>query len=272
MEAIRAYIYSIKNIPLLTEKDEKDLFKKARRGDEDAKILIINSNLKLVVNIAKHYSRYSLSLMDLIEEGNLGLIKAVDRFKPNKGYRFSTYAAWWIKQSITRALIDQGKTIRIPVYMSEMMSKYKRASEELKQKLDREPTRGELAKKLKMTVKKVGEIELLMNKKSSLDAPVGADGDSHLSDFIEDKSSLNIKDEIDKFFKHEEIMHMFKSLSEREQRVVDLRFGVSDSKPRTLAEIATRLKISRERVRQIEEKAIKKLRKCVLDNEAKEIF
>lgn len=272
MDAIRAYIHTIKNIPVLTEELEKDLFRKFNSGDDEAKIMLINSNLKLVVNIAKHYSRYNLSLMDLIEEGNLGLIKAVDRFQVEKGFRFSTYAAWWIKQSITRALIDQGKTIRIPVYMSELMAKVKRGQEEFKQKNDREPTRGELAKKLKMPVKKIQEIELLMNKKSSLDAPVGQDGESQLSDFIEDKSSLNVKGEIDKFFKKEEIHALLKNLSERERQVLDMRFGVSSGSPQTLADIAEELSISRERVRQIEEKALKKLRKFVTEQEADDYY
>lgn len=268
MDAIRAYIHAIKNIPVLTEQQEKELFTSFNSGNEDAKEILINSNLKLVVNIAKHYSRYNLSLMDLIEEGNLGLIKAVDRFQVEKGFRFSTYAAWWIKQSITRALIDQGKTIRIPVYMSELMAKIKRAQEELKHKLNREPSRGELAKKLKMPVKKIAEIELLMNKKSSLDAPVGQDGESQLSDFIEDTSSLNIKSEIDKFFKQEEVKSLLSNLGDREKQVLDMRFGISDGVSNTLAEIAEELSISRERVRQIEEKALKKLRTYVEESES----
>ena len=267
MDAIRAYINAIKNIPVLTDVQEKEIFAKIGKGDNEAKIKMINSNLKLVVNIAKHYSRYNLSLMDLIEEGNLGLIKAVDRFLVEKGFRFSTYAAWWIKQSITRALIDQGKTIRIPVYMSELMAKLRRAQEDFKQKNDREPTRAEISKKLKMTTKKIQEIELLMNKKSSLDAPIGKDGDSQLSDFIEDKSSLSVKSEIDTFFKREEIDSLLSNLSDRERQVLDLRFGVSSGSPQTLAEIAEELKISRERVRQVEEKALKKLRTFVAENE-----
>ena len=274
MDAIRAYINAIKDIPVLTEQQEKDLFGslKKKKKYSESKIKLINSNLKLVVNIAKHYSRYNLSLMDLIEEGNLGLIKAVDRFQVEKGFRFSTYAAWWIKQSITRALIDQGKTIRIPVYMSELMSKLRRAQENFKQKNNRSATRGELAKKLKMSVKKIQEVELLMNKKSSLDAPIGQDGDSQLSDFIEDKSSLSIRSEIDKFFKKEEVMSLLSNLSEREQQILDLRFGVTSGSSQTLAEIAEKLSISRERVRQVEEKALAKLRTFVKDSEIRDEY
>ena len=272
MDAIRAYINSIKGIPVLSEEEEKKLFCDVARGSKEAKVKLINSNLKLVVNLAKHYSRYNLSLMDLIEEGNLGLIKAVDRFQVEKGYRFSTYAAWWIKQSITRALIDQGKTIRVPVYMSEMMAKIKRAQQEFKQKHDRDPTRSELAKKIKISAAKIKEVELLMNKKSSLDAPIGQDGESQLSDFIEDTSSSNMRSEIDGFFKREEIASLLKNLSERERQVLDMRFGVTTGSPQTLAEIADELKISRERVRQVEEKGLNKLRKVVENNDLYDDF
>lgn len=267
MDAIRAYIETIKDVPLLTAKEEKDLAQKARKGSKFAKRKLITSNLKLVVNIAKHYSRYGLSLMDLIEEGNLGLMKAVEKFKPAKGYRFSTYAAWWIRQAITRALIDQGRTIRIPVYMSEIIAKYKKIQQRIRQRLQREPQRGEIAKAMKLPVKKVAEIELWMNKKSSLDAPVGADKESQLSDFIKTSSIGDTEKEIDQFFKKEEILDLLSNLSEREKKLLDLRFGINDGRTRTLADVAKQLNISRERVRQIEERALKKLQTFIKKEE-----
>jgi RNA polymerase primary sigma factor len=267
MEAIRVYIDNIKHIPLLSAEEERDLFTRLNKGEDDLKNRIINSNLKLVVNIAKHYTRYNLALMDLIEEGNLGLIRAVERFEVEKGFRFSTYAAWWIKQAITRALIDQGKTIRVPVYMSELMGKVKKAQEELRQKNNLEPSRAEVAKKLGMTVNKIAEIEMLMNKKSSLEAPVGEDGESQLGDFIEDESSLSIESGINKIAQKEQIEVLLDNLPDREREVIDLRFGVTDGVAKTLAEIAEELDISRERVRQIEEKALRKLRQFVSENE-----
>jgi len=267
MEAIRAYIEAIKDVPLLSAKQEKQLSRKVRKGSKIAQRKLITSNLKLVVNIAKHYAHYGLPLMDLIEEGNLGLIKAVEKFKPSKGYRFSTYAAWWIRQSITRALIDQGRTIRIPVYMSEIIAKFKKAEEKIRQRLSRNPTRAEIAKVMKLPVKKVAEIELWMNKKASLEAPIGNDQESQLADFIETGTTGDTEKEIEQFFKHEEILDLLSNLSEREKYILDLRFGINDGKPRTLAQVAKELKISRERVRQIEERAIKKLQKFTKEQE-----
>ena len=270
MDAIRAYIETIKKTPLLTAKQEKDLARKARKASKAAQRKLITANLRLVVNIAKHYTRYGLSLMDLIEEGNLGLIKAVERFKPSKGYRFSTYAAWWIRQGITRALIDQGRTIRIPVYMSEIIAKYKKTEERLRQKYMRNPTRTETAKSMKLPVKKIAEIELWINKKSSLDAPIGNDETSQLVDVIDTDATGHTEKEISRFFKHEEVMDLLSNLSDREKKLLNLRFGVSDKNPKTLAQVAKICKISRERVRQIESRSLKKLRKFIdtqqLDN------
>ena len=265
MEAIRAYIEAIKDTPLLSAKEEKEYSRSARKGSIVSQRKLITSNLKLVVNIAKHYARYGLSLMDLIEEGNLGLIKAVEKFKPSKGYRFSTYAAWWIRQAITRALIDQGRTIRIPVYMSEIISKFKKNEEKIRQKLGRNPTRAEIAKAMRLPMKKIAEIELWMNKKASLEAPIGEDQESQLSDFIETNSTGDTEKEIEQFFKHEEILDLLSNLSEREKYILDLRFGINDGNPSTLALVAKKLSISRERVRQIEERAIKKLKKFTID-------
>jgi len=271
MDAIKAYLERIKDIPLLSKKEEEDLIRKAKKGNKHARRKLINSNLKLVVNIAKHYTHLGLPLMDLIAEGNIGLMKAIDKFSLKKGYRFSTYAAWWIRQAITRALIDQGKTIRIPVYMSELISKYKKEKERLRQKLKREPTSSELAKKMKLSGEKIVQLERWMTKKTSLEAPVGEEGDSQLGDFIKATGYADTEKEIESFFLHEEVVHLLDAISDREKRVLDLRFGISDGKPHTLAEVAKELRVSRERVRQIEEGAIKKLRKYVAQEQKKKI-
>jgi len=263
MEAIKAYLERIKDIPLLSKKEEEELIRKAKRGNKEARRKLINANLKLVVSIAKHYTHMGLPLMDLIAEGNIGLMKAIDKFKLSKGYRFSTYAAWWIRQAITRALIDQGKTIRIPVYMSELISKYKKISEELRQKLKREPTTSQIARKMKMPVEKVEEIQMWITKKTSLEAPVGEEGESQIGDFIKATGYADTESEIEKFFNKEEVASLLNLVSEREKIVLDLRFGVSNGYPHTLAEVAKRLGVSRERVRQIEEAALKKLKKYV---------
>ncbi|MDD5195386.1 MAG: RNA polymerase sigma factor RpoD/SigA, partial [Candidatus Omnitrophica bacterium] len=255
MEAIKAYLERIKSIPVLNEKDEKDIINQAKRGNREARRKVINSNLKLVVNIAKHYAHYDLPLMDLIAEGNIGLMRAIDKFNTRRGYRFSTYAAWWIRQAITRAIIDQGKTIRIPVYMSEMISKYKKQKEVLWQKSKREPTREEIAKKVRMSFEKIGEIEMWMQKKASLEAPVGEDGESQLGDFIESKDYADTEQEVQKFFDRERVNRLLDFVSEREHKVLDLRFGITDGKTHTLAEVADALSVSRERVRQIEKDA-----------------
>lgn len=271
MEAIKAYLERIKNIPVLSKKEEENLIRKAKRGNREARRKLINANLKLVVNIAKHYTHFGLPLMDLIAEGNIGLMKAIDKFSIKKGYRFSTYAAWWIRQAITRALIDQGKTIRIPVYMSELIYKYKKIKEQLRQKLKREPSIREIAKKMKLPVDKVSDIEIWSTKKSSLEAPVGEDGESRLGDFIRATGYADTETEIDKFFRHEEVVHLLDIINERERYILDLRFGITDGKPHTLANVARKLKISRERVRQIEAVALKKLRKYVTEHQKEDI-
>jgi len=271
MEAIKAYLERIKNAPLLTKKEEGDLIRKAKKGHRESRRKIINSNLKLVVNIAKHYAYFDLPLMDLIAEGNIGLMHAIDKFNPRKGFRFSTYAAWWIRQAITRALIDQGKTIRIPVYMSELMSKCKKAKEQLRQKLNREPTPAELAKKLKLTMEKIGEIDMWTQKKASLEAPVGEDGESQLGDFLQSTNDGDTASEVESIFNKEQISFLLGNITEREKKVLDLRFGINDGKPHTLAQVADILSVSRERVRQIEKEAIKKLKKYYAEQQKKDL-
>ena len=260
MDAVRAYLEKIKNIPVLSFEEERRLLKEAQSGNEEARRDLIAANLKLVVTIAKHYNNLGLPFMDLIAEGNIGLIRAVEKFDLEKEYRFSTYATWWIKQSITRALVDQGKTIRIPVYMSELMSKYRKAKEVLRQKNNQEPQRDDIAKKMKVPQRKVAEIELWMRSKTSLETPVGDDGASELGDFIQTTGSSDTKEVVDNIFEHEEVLRMLNVVTERERIVLDLRFGLTGGKTHTLAEVADELHISRERVRQIEQEAIGKLR------------
>ncbi len=261
MDAIKAYLERIKDLPLLKKNEEIDLIRRAKKGNREARRQIINCNLKLVVNIAKHYSHFNLTLMDLIAEGNIGLMRAIDKFDTRRGYRFSTYAAWWIRQAVTRSLIDQGKTIRIPVYMSELMSKYKKVCEQLRQKFSREPMRNEIAKQMKMTIEKVAEIELWSQKKASLEAPVGSEGESQLGDFIESSEYADTETSVEKVFTKERVMELLNSIGDREKAVLDLRFGITNGRPHTLAEVAENLGVSRERIRQIEQEALKKLRK-----------
>lgn len=261
-EAIRAYLNRIKDIPLLTAKEEKELARKIKKGDRRAKKKLIEANLKLVINIAKRYTRLGLPLMDLIAEGNLGLMKAVERFDGRKGFRFSTYAAWWIRQAIIRAIIDQARTIRIPVYLTEMIFRIEKTKEELRQKLHREPTIAELSKKLKLSAKKIRKVLNLISKTSSLETPIGEEKDSEFGDLIKDEKNVTTK-EIDRFIKRQELLEFMEGLGEREKEVLDLRFGLKDGRLYTLQEISDSMHISRERIRQIEEKALKKLKKLM---------
>jgi len=271
MEAIKAYLEQIKSLPVLKKNEEIELITRAIQGNKAARRKIINCNLKLVVNIAKHYSHFHLSLMDLIAEGNIGLMKAIDKFDVDRGYRFSTYAAWWIRQAITRSLIDQGKTIRVPVYMSEFISKYKKARERLRQKSNREPTRSELAKILKLSMAKISGIELWMQRKTSLDAPVSG-GDSQLSDFIASEGGSATTKSVDEVLNNERVRYLLNTVvNKREKVVLDLRFGINNDGIATLAEVAKELNISRERVRQIEKEALKKLQRYTKAEQTKSI-
>lgn len=267
MDGIKAYIKDIRKIPLLTAKEEVDLAKRYKKGDLSAKDILIRSNLRLVISIAKRYMHLGMPLLDLIEEGNIGLMKAVDKFNYLRGFRFSTYAAWWIKQSITRSIFDQSRTVRLPVYMSELIAKWKKTNEKLTHKYKRMPTSKELAKAMKLSVTKVGQIYNWMTRTSSLDAPISSEGDGSIIDLIADEDSRSTKDELDSFFAKERVERLLEVSNEREREVLNMRFGLTDGVVHTLAEVAKRLKISRERVRQIEENALKKLKVFVAKHE-----
>lgn len=260
MEPIRQYLKEIKDIPLLTPEEEIRLARLVRKGDAKARKTMIQSNLRLVINIAKRYTHLGLPILDLIEEGNMGLMKAVEKFDPRKGYRFSTYAAWWVKQYITRAIANQGKTIRVPVYMVETLNRLRKVQEHLTQKLGRKPRNNEVAKAMKLPVKKIREISEQMSRTTSLDAPVGEDDSGQFMDLIEDEASLSPVDEFTKVMRHERIKDLLEKMSKREQEILSLRFGLQDGVTRTLSETAQRFGITRERVRQIENAAMRKLR------------
>ncbi len=260
MDSIKAYLKDIRPIPLLKAEEEKELAKLIQKGDEKAREKMIRSNLRLVISIAKRYVNLGVPLSDLIEEGNIGLMRGVEKFDHTRGFRFSTYAAWWIKQSVSRAIIDQGKMIRVPVYMNEEIYKYKKVVEALTHKLRRKPQFGEIAKKMKVTIDKVRDWEGTISRISSLDAPIGESGDGHIRDIIEDESTASPDQELEDFFNKERAMGLIDVLPEREKKIIDMRFGLSDGNARTLAEIAKVLGVSRERIRQIEVAAIKKIR------------
>lgn len=267
MDPVKAYLKDIRPIPLLTAEEEVTLAKRVQKGDQEARNKMIRSNLRLVISIAKRYINLGVPLSDLIEEGNLGLMKSVEKFDPYRGFRFSTYAAWWIKQGISRAIIDQGKLIRVPVYMNEDILKYKKVVEKLTHKLKRKPRFGEVAKKMKVPVDKVRDLENSIAKMSSLDAPIGEDGEGQVKDIIEDQNIVGPDEELEKFFNKERAMNFLNMLNERERKILDMRYGISDGEARTLADIAKVLGISRERVRQIEAVTIKKIRQMIQQKE-----
>lgn len=259
-DPVRMYLKEIGKVSLLTADEEVELAKRIEAGDEEAKKKLTEANLRLVVSIAKRYTSRGMLFLDLIQEGNLGLMKAVEKFDYTKGYKFSTYATWWIRQSITRAIADQGRTIRIPVHMVETINKVVKVQRQLVQKLGREPSANEVADAAGMTVEKVREIMKLSQEPVSLEKPIGDEEDSHLGDFIEDENSVSPPDAAANAFLREQIDEVLETLTERERRVLRLRFGLDDGKARTLEEVGKEFHVTRERIRQIEAKAIRKLR------------
>ena len=259
-DPVRMYLKEIGKVPLLSPDEEIELAKKIELGDEAAKKKLAEANLRLVVSIAKRYVGRGMQLLDLIQEGNLGLIKAVEKFDYRKGYKFSTYATWWIRQAITRAIADQARTIRIPVHMVETINRLVRTQRQLVQKLGREATPEELAKELDMPVERVREIMKISQDPVSLETPIGEEEDSHLGDFIQDNNVEVPADAATYTLLHEQLMDVLSTLTEREQKVLRLRFGLDDGRPRTLEEVGRQFNVTRERIRQIEAKALRKLR------------
>ena len=259
-DPVRMYLKEIGKVPLLSPDEEIELAKKIELGDEAAKKKLAEANLRLVVSIAKRYVGRGMQLLDLIQEGNLGLIKAVEKFDYRKGYKFSTYATWWIRQAITRAIADQARTIRIPVHMVETINRLVRTQRQLVQKLGREATPEELAKELDMPVDRVREIMKISQDPVSLETPIGEEEDSHLGDFIQDDNVEVPADAATYTLLHEQLMEVLSTLTEREQKVLRLRFGLDDGRPRTLEEVGRQFNVTRERIRQIEAKALRKLR------------
>ena len=266
-DSIKAYLKDIRPIPLLTPEEEIDLTRKIRKGDKEARNKMIRSNLRLVISIAKRYVNLGVPLSDLIEEGNIGLMKSVEKFDPDRGFRFSTYSAWWIKQGVSRAIIDQGKMIRVPVYMNEEILKYKKTIEKLTHKLKRIPRVGEVAKRMKVSVDRIRELDRSIAKMSSLDAPIGDSGEGQVKDIIEDVNVASPDAQLEVFFDKERAIGFLELLNARERKIVELRYGLEDGNTHTLAEIAKTLGVSRERVRQIEAATIKKIRQIVQQKE-----
>lgn len=259
-DPVRMYLKEIGKVPLLSAEEETDLAKRMEDGDEEARKKLAEANLRLVVSIAKRYVGRGMLFLDLIQEGNLGLIKAVEKFDYRKGYKFSTYATWWIRQAITRSIADQARTIRIPVHMVETINKLIRISRQLVQELGREPSAEELAKEMDMPVDKVREIMKIAQEPVSLETPIGEEEDSHLGDFIPDDDITAPADAAAFTLLKEQLMEVLDTLTDREKKVLTLRFGLEDGRARTLEEVGKEFNVTRERIRQIEAKALRKLR------------
>lgn len=267
MEAIKLYLRDIRSLPLLTAEGERELARKVRRGDKRARQEMIKSNLRLVINIAKKYNYLGVPMLDLIEEGNLGLMKAVSKYDPEKGYRFSTYAAWWIKQYITRAVANQGKTVRIPVYVMEMLMRFQKTKKHLSQLQKRNPQLNDIARKMKLPFARVKQLSRMASNISSLNTPIGESGGSEFMDLIEDDSITNAADELSKFLLQERIQGLLEKMTPREKKILSLRFGFEDGTTHTLRDTAKNFGITRERVRQIEVACMDKLRKMMEEQE-----
>ena len=259
-DPVRMYLKEIGRINLLTSDEEFEYARLANEGDEHAKTMLAESNLRLVVSIAKRYVGRGMLFLDLIQEGNIGLMKAVEKFDPSKGYKFSTYATWWIRQAITRAIADQARTIRIPVHMVETINKLARVQRQLTQELNREPTDEEIAKKLGISLDKVREVYKISQDPVSLETPIGEEDDSHLGDFIKDERTMSPEEYATVGMLKEELASVLLTLTEREEKVLRLRFGLDDGQCRTLEEVGQIFNVTRERIRQIEAKALRKLK------------
>ena len=259
-DPVRMYLKEIGQIKLLTLSEESELADRIVNGDEEAKNTLAEANLRLVVSIAKRYVGRGMLFLDLIQEGNIGLMKAVEKFDVTKGYKFSTYATWWIRQAITRAIADQARTIRVPVHMVETINKLARVQRQLTLELNREPSEDELAEKMGTSVEKVREIYKISQDPVSLETPIGEEDDSHLGDFIKDEGNLSPEEYATNEMLKDEISQVLETLTEREEKVIRLRFGLEDGKPRTLEEVGQMFGVTRERIRQIEAKALRKLR------------
>ena len=259
-DPVRMYLKEIGRVPLLKSEEEVELAKRMEDGDEEAKRRLAEANLRLVVSIAKRYVGRGMLFLDLIQEGNLGLIKAVEKFDYRKGYKFSTYATWWIRQAITRSIADQARTIRIPVHMVETINKLIRVSRQLLQELGREPSPEEIAREMNISEEKVREIIKIAQEPVSLETPIGEEEDSHLGDFIEDHEARAPAEEASFTLLREQLDEVLKTLTDREQRVLRLRFGLDDGRARTLEEVGQKFGVTRERIRQIEAKTLRKLR------------
>ena len=259
-DPVRMYLKEIGQIKLLTTEEELELADRIKNGDEQAKATLAEANLRLVVSIAKRYVGRGMLFLDLIQEGNIGLMKAVEKFDVSKGYKFSTYATWWIRQAITRAIADQARTIRVPVHMVETINKLARVERQLTLELNREPTEEELSKKMGISVEKIRDIYKISQEPVSLEIPIGEEDDSHLGDFIPDETNMSPEDFAVNELLKDEISEVLLTLTEREEKVIRLRFGLEDGRPRTLEEVGQLFGVTRERIRQIEAKALRKLR------------